>query len=137
MAITVARPWAALWTGWRPAAFAGLAVAAYGVQSLVFAAYVARVAPQISTTDCVMIFSSATLIGAASLVPGGLGAMDSALVWQLQSRGVAMPEALAAALATRVSTLWLAWLVGFGALLSFVGQRPSTLSEPAQGHPLR
>ena len=78
------------------------------------------------------IFSSATLIGAATLVPGGLGAMDSALVLQLQSRGVGLPEALAVALAARASTLWLSWLIGLGALLSFVGMRPRRATQPAQ-----
>ena len=126
------RAWAEAWRGWRPLAYSAFAVLAYGIQALIFAAYLARVAPAIGTADGVAIFSSATLIGAATLVPGGLGAMDSALVLQLQSRGVGLPEALAVALAARASTLWLTWLIGLGALLSFVGMRPRRATQPAQ-----
>jgi uncharacterized protein (TIRG00374 family) len=65
------------------------------------------------------IFASATLIGAASMIPAGLGAMEAALVYQLMAFGVGAPDAIAVAIATRVSTLWCGLLVGSIALLSF------------------
>ena len=55
------------------------AVAAIGIQGLVFGAFVQTVAPQIGLLTCVAIFSSAALFGAASMIPGGLGAKEAAL----------------------------------------------------------
>lgn len=111
--------WATAWRGWRPGALIAVAMCAYGLQALVLAMNVARVAPQVDTLACVAIFTSSVLIGAASLLPGGLGAMDAAVVVQLTAQGVPWPEAVAATLAMRLSTLWLTWLIGLGSLLSF------------------
>lgn len=111
--------WAGLWTGRRFTVCVGLGVLAYGCQALLLAAAVQAVWPGIGLAACLLIFASATLIGAASLLPGGLGAMDAALVWQLQAQGVPLSAALVAAVFTRVCTLWLVWLLGVLALLSF------------------
>ena len=118
--------WAETWGGWRPLRYVSLGLAAYGLQALVFAGYVRRVAPDIDAAACIAIFSSSTLIGAASLLPGGLGAMDSALVLQLRARGVAWPDAMGAALALRASTLWFAWIIGLAALMTFAVRNPAT-----------
>lgn len=117
--------WAQAWCGWRPFGYVALGVLAYGLQAMVFAGYVSRVAPHIDAAACIAIFSSATLIGAASMLPGGLGAVDSALVFQLHARGVAWSDAVGAALALRASTLWFAWLVGLAALMTFTAQGPA------------
>ncbi len=118
--------WAETWRGWRPLGYVSLGLAAYGLQALVFAGYVRRIAPDIDTAACIAIFSSSTLIGAASLLPGGLGAMDSALVFQLHAQGVAWPDAMGAALAVRASTLWFAWIIGLAALMTFAARNPAT-----------
>jgi len=111
--------WAALWRPGRLAVFLGLAAVAYGLQGLMFSAFVMQVHEGLGVAACMAVFVNATLIGAASMVPGGLGTMDAALVLQLTSAGVSTEDALAAAIATRVSTLWFAWLLGIAALLSF------------------
>ena len=111
--------WGQLWTPARSARYTALAVVAFGLQAAVFWAYVHQAAPGMPLGRAIVIYCSSTLIGAASLLPGGLGAMDSALVLQLQAQGIALPVAVAAAVATRLSTLWFSWLVGFSALLSF------------------
>lgn len=114
--------WALAWLGWRMAGLVLVAVCAYGLQSMGLAAYVARLAPQIDTLSGVAIFASSVLIGAASLLPGGLGVMVTAVVLQLNAKGVPRAEAVATTLATRVSTLRLAWLIGRGSLFSFTAQ---------------
>jgi glycosyltransferase 2 family protein len=60
-------------------------------------------------------FSTASLVGSASLLPGGLGAAEGALAALLQAVG-SQPRAIAvaAALIVRLCTLWFA--VGLGAL---------------------
>ena len=60
------------------------------------------------------------VIGVALLdVLGGVGRIDASLGLQLHARGGAVPKNLAATLATRASTLLLAWLLGFAALTTF------------------
>ena len=71
-------------------------------------------AGSVSLPQALLIFCSATLAGAASGVPGGLGVMEASLVWQLQAAGVAPVAALAATLALRASTLWTAMLTSGG-----------------------
>ncbi len=99
-----------------------LAVAAYGIQALVFAFYVQTIGGAVSAADCVRIFAVAMLLGAASMLPGGLGATEAALVYQLNQAGMVMSDAVAAAIALRLSTLWFAILLGVAALLTFAGR---------------
>jgi uncharacterized membrane protein YbhN (UPF0104 family) len=120
--VAVAAPaavWARLWCGGALATYTGTAALAYGIQGMIIAGFVGQVHAGLSWASCLAIFVNATLIGAASMIPGGLGTMDAALVFQLQSSGVPAGEALAAAIATRACTLWFAWVLGLGALLSF------------------
>jgi uncharacterized membrane protein YbhN (UPF0104 family) len=117
--------WALLWTPARSASFSLLAFAAYGCQALVFAGYVSVLGGGVAVADCVRIFAVSMLLGAASMVPGGLGATEAALVYQLHSLGVPSPQAVAAAIALRLSTLWVAILLGVVALWSFAGRSGS------------
>ena len=101
--------------GWRSAyapAYALVAVAAYGGQSLVFGLYVQALWPGIDLLTAVYIFTIATLVGAASMIPGGLGATEATMIAMLMSRGVAPVEATAAAVAIRTVTLWFGILLG-------------------------
>jgi glycosyltransferase 2 family protein len=119
-------PAAAFGRAWRvrdAALWVAAAALAYGAQALGFALFVEQVHPGLSPLTCVAIFASATLIGAASMVPGGLGAMDAALAWQLHAAGVPLDAAIAATLAARACTLWFVWLLSLLALLSFGGGR--------------
>lgn len=115
--------WALLWTAPRVALCIGLAVLAYGLQGLVFHAYVAAVGVPMTVAGSLFIFASSTLIGAASMIPGGLGAMEASLVYQLVDAGASQGQAVAATLAIRLSTLWTGMLLGSLMLLSFSRER--------------
>ena len=67
--------------------------------------------------DCVLIFVQATLFGAASIIPGGLGATEAALVFQLVERGVSDGIAMSLAISIRLVTLWVGMLIGAAFLL--------------------
>ena len=121
--------WARAWSSWRVLPWVLMAGLAYGIQAFVFFLFVNQVHAGVPWVRCVEIFSSSILIGAASLVPGGLGAMDAALVWQLQSASVPLEAAMVATLATRVCTLWFAWLVGLLAWSSF-SRQAATRGQP-------
>ncbi len=132
-----AASWARLWSPARLPGFAAAALLAYGLQALVFAHYVAVVALPLPVLQCVAIFASATLIGAASMVPAGLGVMEAALALQLTQAGASADAAVAVALLTRLSTLWFGLLLGALALLSLgaepAGVPPGRGVEPADG----
>jgi uncharacterized membrane protein YbhN (UPF0104 family) len=125
--------WAGVWTLTRAPLFFACGFGAFALQGLVFAAYVQTVATPLpealTVARCLAIFAAATLIGAASGVPSGLGVMEAALVWQLQAAGVDAAAALAAALLLRASALWCTLGLAAASLLSLT-QRES--SQPGQ-----
>jgi uncharacterized membrane protein YbhN (UPF0104 family) len=112
--------WAAVWSIRSCVAFSACAVVAYGAQALVFAAYVQALGADLDAARCVTMFANAMLLGAASMIPGGLGATEAALVYQLSQAGMPFADAVAAAIAIRLSTLWFAILLGILCLLTFV-----------------
>lgn len=109
--------WAELWGGRRIPVYVVPAMLAYGIQALVFAFLCARAGIEIDVAQAVAIFAFATLFGAASMVPGGLGAMEGALVVQLDLLGVPASLSVPVAMAVRLVTLWLAMLIGALAML--------------------
>jgi uncharacterized protein (TIRG00374 family) len=109
--------WAQLWSITRVIGFTALAMLAYGMQALVFSWFCMLSGISLSIAETVLIFIQATLFGAASLIPGGLGAMEAALVIQLVSNGVEQSLAVYVAIATRLVTFWLGVLLGFICLL--------------------
>jgi uncharacterized membrane protein YbhN (UPF0104 family) len=113
--------WASLWSPGRAISFALVAVAAYGTQACVYGWFCLLAGVDIPLADAVVIFVNATLFGAASMVPGGLGTMESALVFQLVAQGAADPVALSVAIATRLVTLWMGVLLGVISLMAVSG----------------
>ena len=66
------------------------------------------------------IYAAASLFGAVSMLPGGLGATEGGMALLLQQIvGVAREEAVASTLIVRLCTLWFAVLLGGIALLIF------------------
>lgn len=106
-----------LWRGVRVISYVGIAILAYGLQAVVFAVYVERLWRGADWVASLHIFATATLVGAASMIPGGLGAMELALIAQLSVAGMPLMSATAAALAVRTVTLWFAILLGLVCLL--------------------
>ena len=115
--VALGSAWAQVWSASRSLYYALAAVVAFGIQGFVFAAFVKVVAPWMDPLASVTIYASSTLIGAASMMPAGLGAVEAAMVVQLTTRGVPTPEALAAVIAARVATLWFGMIIGAVMLL--------------------
>jgi len=92
--------------------YASLAFIAYGAQGLVFGHYAQTLWPSVELLDALYIFVLASLVGAASMIPGGLGATEATMIAMLVARGVAPLEATAAAVAIRTVTLWFGILLG-------------------------
>lgn len=109
--------WARVWQLPRVTAYSIVAMLAYGSQALVFAWFCDAAGTGIPAATCVLIFVQATLFGAASMSPGGLGAMEAALVIQLTERSVEGSVAVSIAIAIRLVTLWLGMAIGAICLL--------------------
>lgn len=116
--------WAGVWKLPRVTAYSVLAMLAYGTQALVFAWFCDAAGTGVPVAACVLIFVQATLFGAASMSPGGLGAMEAALVIQLTERGVEGSIAVSMAIAIRLVTLWLGMAIG--ALCLLLSSRKAT-----------
>lgn len=115
--------WAKLWTFSRTISFSIIALIAYGTQALVFAWFCWSVSVELPIAQLVLIFVKATLFGAASMLPGGLGAMEAALVYQLTDNGVESGTAVSLAIAIRLVTLWFGMLLGGLAMLRVTKRR--------------
>lgn len=127
----LARPrlaWAGHWLGqaaasyraaWRPRLVlpsVALSLLAFGLQALLFAGLAQWVAPGVPVAALVMIFAVAALAGAASMIPGGIGAMDLSLVAMLHQQGLGLADATAVTVVLRVATFWFSQVLGAMAL---------------------
>lgn len=59
------------------------------------------------------IYATATLVGALSFLPGGLGSTETVMAGLLYTQGFGVPQALLLTLICRLLTLWLAVLIGW------------------------
>ncbi len=76
------------------------------------------------------LYAFASLAGAVSMLPGGLGVAEASLTGLLVTLGTALPDAAAATLLIRAATLWLAVALGTGTLL-LAFRRGAAVADPA------
>lgn len=79
----------------------------------------------IAVHEAVLIHAVATLLGALSFLPGGLGGHEAASVALVMAYGATRPQALAATLLIRLFTLWFAVALGLAALTATPTPRPA------------
>jgi len=80
----------------------------------------------------VFIYGSATIAGAVTMLPGGLGATEASIAFLLVSlKGVPENVAVAGTLLIRVATLWFAVIVGIIAVLAYQKASHKRLSDMA------
>jgi len=103
-----------LWTVRRVPAFLVLSAVAYGLQGVIFVWFCQAGGFPLGWVDGVAVYCQATLLGAASMIPGGLGAMEASLFFQLVERGCAEGLAFSLTVAFRFVTLWMG--IGLGAV---------------------
>jgi uncharacterized protein (TIRG00374 family) len=65
---------------------------------------------------CTFVFSMASIIGAAILIPGGLVGAEVSMASLLVANGVGAPDAIVATVVVRLTTLWFAVLLGLAVL---------------------
>jgi uncharacterized membrane protein YbhN (UPF0104 family) len=93
-----------------------LGVAAWSLQAYGLVVILGDLGLSLPPVDALAIQPAGMLIGAASLLPGGIGTTEVAIILMLESFEVPRATAAMAAIATRVSTLWLAIVLGLLAI---------------------
>lgn len=101
----------------------GVALLAWGAEGLTFALAARALGIEVPIAVAAGIFALGTLLGALSFLPGGVGPTEAVMGGLLVLAGGSVPEATAATLLVRATTLWWAVLLGAGALVG--------LAEPA------
>lgn len=77
-------------------------------------------------------YSFSTIVGAASMLPGGLGVTEGSLTLMVMKKGLSKSEAFTATFIVRVVTLWFAVLIGAISVL-FYQKRFGNISEELNG----
>jgi len=94
---------------------------------------------EVSALNAIFVFSFSMIVGAGSMLPGGLGSTEVTAVVLLRALGVDFDAAVASTALVRVTTFWFA--VGIGVCLLPVAIRAASrsaeraLTEPARGAP--
>jgi uncharacterized protein (TIRG00374 family) len=73
------------------------------------------------------IYGVAVLLGGLSFLPGGLGSTEAVMTALLHAHGFPVSEALLVTLTCRLVTLWLAVLIGWGAVFALRHQTPAVV----------
>jgi uncharacterized membrane protein YbhN (UPF0104 family) len=89
----------------------GLAI--YGLHAAAFVHLAHTMDLALPPAAAIGLYPVATLIGAASMLPGGIGTTEVAMVLLLHGFGVPLDVATVTALAMRLATTWLAIVIGF------------------------
>lgn len=66
------------------------------------------------------VYSISMIIGAISMLPGGIGTTEASLVYQLIKTGILESSAITVTFVIRIVTLWFSVLLGFVAYLIFL-----------------
>ena len=101
-----------------------LALAAWGCEALGFAVLANALLPQgMPVAQAISIFGLATLAGAFSFLPGGLGGFEAAMALLLSQTGASPAEIVSVITVFRLCTLWLATIVGIACLALWTAER--------------
>jgi uncharacterized protein (TIRG00374 family) len=112
-----------------------IGVLAWGSQSFGLVLIASSLGFSAPTLALLSVMPAAMLLGAASMVPGGLGATEAAAIFLLNQLGLDLSSAALAVIAVRVTSLWFSTALGFSAVIwmalaSMVKARPrSALSS--------
>jgi uncharacterized protein (TIRG00374 family) len=90
----------------------GLSIVSWFLECLAFALVLDGLGVPLPLRAATFVYAFASLAGAVSMLPGGLGVAEGSLTALLVSLGTPLPEAAAATLLIRGASLWLAVTLG-------------------------
>lgn len=94
-----------------------LGFGAWCITALAFVYLLKTLQLQVPILAAFAAYPLAMLAGAASMLPGGVGSTEVAIVLQLQLHGVPVANALLAAVVIRLATIWFSVVCGFVSIL--------------------
>jgi uncharacterized membrane protein YbhN (UPF0104 family) len=94
-----------------------LSVVSWFLECLAFALILTGLGITLPVRAATFVYAFASLAGAVSMLPGGLGVAEGSLTGLLAGLGAPLPEAAAATLLVRGATLWLAVALGVATVL--------------------
>lgn len=89
-----------------------LSVTGWAAEALAFFLILHWMGLEVDVAFAVFVFTVSMLAGALSFTPGGLGSTEGVMVGLLLWQGISLPEAVAATMLIRATTLWFAVLLG-------------------------
>jgi uncharacterized membrane protein YbhN (UPF0104 family) len=109
----------------------GLSVVSWFFECLALSLILEGLGVALPLRAATFVYAFASLAGAVSMLPGGLGVAEGSLTGLLAGLGIPLPEAAAATLLVRGATLWLA--VALGVVTLLVAFPREVASDPARG----
>ncbi|MDO4231464.1 MAG: lysylphosphatidylglycerol synthase transmembrane domain-containing protein [Lautropia sp.] len=91
----------------------GAGIAAWLVSALAFAWLLAQLGLAMPASVAIPMYPLAMLVGAASMIPGGLGSTEATLTTLLLAEGAPLQAAALAVIGIRLAFLWFSIAVGF------------------------
>jgi uncharacterized membrane protein YbhN (UPF0104 family) len=117
------------------AAAVALSVASWFFECLAFALILHGLGAALPIGLATCLYAFASLAGAVSMLPGGLGVAEGSLTALLAGVGTPLADAAAATLLVRLATLWLAVALGIATLSLAFGREPA--GTAGSGAPVR
>ena len=96
-----------------------LSLSAWLCQGIILVLIVHVFNPELDVSLLIGIYCLSILVGAASFIPGGLGATEVSISLLLINIGLPTEQAIVASIVSRVVTLWFAIVIGVLSLLSY------------------
>ena len=93
-----------------------LSLLAWSAEAFAFHVLCGRLGMHLTLGYTVFVYAASMIAGSVSLMPGGLGGTEAAMVALLVLKGVALPQAVAVTVLIRLATLWFAVALGLMAL---------------------
>lgn len=105
---------------------AAAGIAAWGTLALAFAWLLTTLEIHVAPAQALGAYPLAMLAGAASMIPGGLGSTEAAIIALLTSFGAAAGPATVAAIGIRLATLWFAIVLGILSIMALESCKPKS-----------
>jgi uncharacterized protein (TIRG00374 family) len=96
-----------------------LSIVSWGFECFGYYLILTNFETQIEVLWAFFSYSFATIVGAVSMLPGGLGVTEGSLTFMLIQKGLTENDAIASTFIVRAVTLWFAVLVGAISLLFY------------------
>jgi uncharacterized protein (TIRG00374 family) len=114
-----------LLTGRNLAEGTAFGAAAWAAECLAFYLIITGCSADVTILECVFIYAFSSVIGAVSLLPGGMGTTEATMIGLLVLLSVTASTASFVVILTRVCTLWFAVLLGIIALAAYSKRTPN------------